>query len=195
MTVQNVGRAGASLLAAAAILTLGATGAHAAPGTTLTVDVTGCSDCSLKPTRSLSPGDVGSLWSGPTRKVENGQVSFVLPKNRTKGLAFEITSPSSTNPWYTTNVVFRYANKAAGSRVSPDQAAAGKRAFGCWAGTRARRAHLSFTVDWFSEADSTLGGTYRYMRAYANPGTKTFGHAMRTNNGTLGNQNVFSCRK
>jgi hypothetical protein len=161
----------------------------------VTVTVTGCDDCTINAKWSaFSPQTAPQepAWTSGELRVANGKVSFPVPVDKSTGLAFEVTSPREKAKDAIPVAVVKYSDLAVGAPVNAAQAAAGKSAYGCWAGTTFAEAALNLQVDWYTGTDFE-GKPAQGLRAYFNPGLATYGDPQEAFDGTLAHQNIRSC--
>lgn len=161
--------------------------------TQVTVKVTGCDDCTIRAVWAAFPSDQAptEIWNSGPLLVAAGQVSFPVPVAKSQGLSFEVTSPRN-NADAVPVAVIKYADVAVGTPVTPTQAAAETKAFGCWAGSNFAEETLDLQVDWYTGTDIE-GNSASMLRAYFNPGLATYGIPSEAYNGGLGHQNIWSC--
>lgn len=158
--------------------------------TNITIDVSSCPGCRIVPVQAIKGRP--QTWHGRAVKVRHGIARLRVPTRRTRGMSFEIRSRRDGNGSYNPNAVVRYAGLPVGAAVSTEAAAAGGDAYGCWAGTRAKRIRLALRVDWFPTTSIT-GTPAETLRAYFSPGLVEFGQAGTTWGGVLGNQQAWFC--
>lgn len=167
--------------------------ATAGQRTTLTLVVRGCDRCSVELQHAID-GEP-HVWTSRPRKVgPDHRVAFDLPTARTHGLSFVLDAPWEGNSGAVPNMVTRYAGHRVGTVVHRDDARHARRAEGCWAGTSAGSARLTFQVD--RVRVRTLDGQPTPAPlVYSRHALPSWRPMVRTHRGTIGNQDAFYCER
>ncbi|CAI9404249.1 hypothetical protein [Nocardioides sp. T2.26MG-1] len=187
---------GSSTQAVAAGATTTAPAQHAhrqAPHrTSLTLTFQKCDSCSVYLQHAIS-GAGDTVWTSKTRRIGlDHQVTFRMRTRLTHGLSFVLDAPWAGNIGAVPNLVTRYAGHEVGSAVDRHDARHGRRAEGCWAGTRADAATLTFRVDRV-RARTPDGQPTTIPLAYSTHTLPSWKPMMRTFKGTIANQDAFYC--
>lgn len=199
MTTTRLGTLATTLLSA----TLG--GASAANGVTafpgdraaeprnrMTFQVDDCNGCSVQLTRARRSDSTIVVWQSQDRLVRDGEVSFCVATDRTRGMSVSVKTPWEGNTGYRTLVAWRYNGTSVGDTVSLEQAVDKGRAAPCWAGTRERRVTIPLAI----EAVDVQGprGPVLGSIAFARETQKWVRATRRVDEGVLGSQEVVVCR-
>jgi len=161
-----------------------------APFTDLTLVMPSCEGCSV--TLYSYNGVSEAPWESLPATVSGGRVTISVPSSETAGLSIQLKAPWEGLISYDTNVVFRYAGKSIGNRVTFKQARKKKSASGCWAGT----VNDAVTLRVNTRAVNVRGvlGKARGTIAWV-PRTESYLQPMaRTYSGVLGSQDVMKCQ-
>lgn len=165
--------------------------AQAAPRTSLTLVVRDCDRCTVQLVHAVTGQD--HVWTSHVRRVgSDHQITFDLRTALTHGLSFVVEAPWAGNIGAVPNMVTRYPGHKVGTVIDRSDARAGKRAAGCWAGTGADSARLTFQVDRVS-ARTPDGHRTRTPLAYSARTLPSWQPYVRTYKGTIGNQDAFYC--
>jgi hypothetical protein len=156
--------------------------------TVVTMAINGCDDCTVTAWSSNRSESV-SLGA---RKVADGVPRWSVPVNRTRGMAFTLTTPDGLGTSNArTVVVIAYRDRSPGQEVSSRQAAAADQGSFCWAGTTAARTSLRATVEAFD--DTVLGEPTQSLRAYLSPTARALAPYTATYRGGMGVQDGPFC--
>lgn len=151
--------------------------------TDLTLLIAKCEGCVIT---LLSYDGANPIYSSAPATVTDGSVTITLPSARTAGMSVRVEPPWATTA-ADTNVVWRYAGKAIGDKVTFKQARSKRRATGCWAGTVNEAVTLTVKV----RAVSYRGRPGAIAWA---PVTESFVPPMeRVRNGVLLSDDVLAC--
>lgn len=162
--------------------------------TSLTLVVRGCDRCTVRLQHAID-GEADHVWTSRARRVgADHRVVFDVRTARTHGLSFVLDAPWAGNTGAVPNLVTRYAGHAVGTVVDRSDARQGKRAAGCWAGTRADSARLAFQVDRV-RVRTVDGHRAKAPLAYSVPTLRSWKPYVRTYRGTIGNQDAFYCTR
>jgi hypothetical protein len=156
--------------------------------TVVTMPISGCDDCTVTAWSSnrSEPVSLGA------RKVADGVPRWSVPVNRTRGMAFTVTTPDGLGTSNArTVVVIAYRDRSPGQEVSSRQAAAADQGSFCWAGTTAARASLRASVERFD--DTVLGEARQSLRAYISPTGRALAPYTATFRGGMGVQDGPFC--
>jgi hypothetical protein len=186
-----------SILAAAALTlsALVAPASAAVPTTQLTLKVPGCDGCIVDVASYLygTGSDAPLIWDGAKpKKVATGEVTFVVPTDRTPGLSITVRAPWEGPTGFVTNVVLRYKGEQTGDRVGFTAARAAKRATGCWAGTTQDAVTIKVVARKVKVAGygTQVPGTIAYAKVtqdWLRPLVNTF-------HGVVGTQDLMPCK-
>jgi hypothetical protein len=161
---------------------------NAATRTVVTVPVDGCDTCTIEAWAQIS----GTSTSLGQRKIADGVPRWPVPVNRTRGMAFTLTTPDGLGTGNArTVVVVQYRDQAVGAEVSRTDAATAEEGSFCWAGTSSDRVTLRVTVDRFD--DTVLGEATSSLRAYLSPTARGLPPFTRATNGAMGVQDDPTC--
>lgn len=146
-------------------LGVGATGgvAAAAPSgtTTVTVRVTGCEGCVLRPMSAQQDADMDlKLWRGKPATVTGGMIRYQIPTRFTEGMSLEINAPWARGEVGAQLLVALsegYPSEYDSSYIEGEH---------CWAGTQSRRATITVKVV-RERGQSMSGGTAVYPLAWS----------------------------
>jgi hypothetical protein len=135
--MKRFAAAAASLLALAA-LTAGSPSALAADTTTITLRIANCDGCAVQPMllRTDADGQVAN-YTGDRVKVRAGVAVMEVPTNDTPGMSFLLDGPGKEYIDALPVLVTQFRGYRPGTRVTPAEAKAAKKASGCWLGTSA----------------------------------------------------------
>jgi hypothetical protein len=175
--------------------TADASPAAAAPATTLlTVVLRGCDRCSVQLQHAIN-GAGDTVWTSKSRKAgPDHEVTFRVRTNRTHGLSFVLRAPWQGGTGAVPNMVTRYAGHAVGDPIGRAAARHAARAEGCWAGTTADTARLTFRVDRVKTRTVDGHPTHSPL-AYSSRTLPSWKPMVRTYKGTIGNQDAFYCNR
>lgn len=191
------------LAATVAPSALGASAAHektpaaarvaaAAPTTTLTLKVTGCEGCEIGLTSWIKGTPFSSAYGVTPRKVVDGTVVFTVPTSRTRGLVMSLQAPFAGHLQAQPLVALHYSGIGVGSPVSATQAAAGKAAHVCFAGTAESALTVAVKVG-RTTGSSPQGEKVVAPRAFAAVSQPFIGTSQRTSNGVVYAQETVAC--
>lgn len=167
---------------------------QAAPQTSLMLVVRGCDRCQVGLQHAID-GEAQHVWTSHRRQVgPDHRVVFHLPTARTHGLSFVLEAPWGGNTGAVPNIVTRYAGHRPGTVVRRVDARHGRRAEGCWAGTGARSARLTFRVDRVG-VRTVDGHRAKAPLVYSRRTLPSWKPMVRTYRGTIGNQDAFYCER
>jgi hypothetical protein len=179
----------------AATTATAASDAPAAPSvnkanTAVTVKIANCDGCKVFPS-SIMAADPDDTWIGNGRKVINGEVTFQVPTDRTKGLVLGVTAPWEVDlPWQTI-VVMGYKGYEAGDKISTSDAKAAKKGAACFAGTDATAVTVKLVVKKVT-VEGNDGPTAGSI-AFAKKTQATIKPLRPTLKGVLGSQDAIMC--
>ena len=160
----------------------------------VTFKAPGCEGCRLR-VYSAVWGDDGQpdVWTSKGKTVQDGRVTFAVPRGRTRGLSASVTAPWDGHLGYVTHVAFKYGNTALGEVMTVERARDKQRASACWAGTGARRTTLRLVTAQVTVpgAEGPTSGTLAFAKV-----TQRAMVPMRTAyDGVLGSQDLNICGK
>lgn len=191
-----------ALAAAVAPSALGAPAVHektptaaraaAAPTTTLTLKVTGCEGCEIGLTSWTKGTPASSAYGVTPRKVVDGTVVFEVPTSRTRGLVMSVQAPFAGHLEAQPLVALHYSGIGVGSPVSAPQAAAGKAAHVCFAGTAEPALTVAVKVG-RTTGYSPQGAKVVAPRAFAAVSQPFIGTSQKTLNGVVYAQETVAC--
>jgi hypothetical protein len=165
---------------------------QAAPRTILTLVFQKCDSCSVTLQHAIDGGG-DTVWTSRSRTVgADHLVTFRVPTRLTHGLSFVLDAPWAGSAGAVPNLVTRYAGHEVGSAVDRHDARTGRRAEGCWAGTRAHAATLRFRVDRV-RAETPDGQPTTIPLAYSVRTLPSWRPMLRTYKGTIANQDALYC--
>lgn len=145
--------------------------------TTIRYRVKGCSGCKIQPYRVTSGGK--TYLEYPAVTVRGGKAESVVPRRRTRGMAFAVNA-RRWNPWNSVPLVItRYAVTSDGQRVGLGKALSARKGSFCWAGTDKKSATLKIRAKRFRyqpEPGFPVDGKSIFL--WASPALKDF-HAYR----------------
>jgi hypothetical protein len=202
--IRPTRRAAATVIALAAglagVLTAAPTTADAStaavqrPTTQLTVVLRGCDRCSVQLQHAID-GAGDTVWTSRSQTAgPDHEVTFRVPTRLTHGLSFVFHAPWEGGTGAVPNVVTRYAGQAVGHSVDRDAARHARRAEGCWAGTTADAARLTFQVDRV-RTRTVDGHPTRSPLVYSARTLPSWKPLVKTYKGTIGNQDAFYCNQ
>lgn len=165
--------------------------AAAAPRTTVTLEVTGCSSCTFELQQAIEGRE--KVWTSKAKKVSDGAVAWSVPTSRTRGMSVTVTAPWDGGIGAVPNLVFRYQGLQPGDAVTTADAASAKRAAGCFAGTDADTLTLPVTVD-HARTRAVGGGRTHTPRAYTTTTQDFLKPMSKTYRGIIANQDAYWCR-
>ncbi len=167
---------------------------QAAPRTSLTLVVRGCDRCSVQLVHAID-GEAEHVWTSHRRRVgPDHRLVFHVLTSRTHGLSFVLDAPWAGNTGAVPNMVTRYAGHRVGTVVHRPGARHARRAEGCWAGTGAGAARLTFRVDRV-RVRTVDGHRAKAPLAYSRHTLPSWQPMVRTYRGTIGNQDAFYCER
>lgn len=166
--------------------------AAAAPTTTLTLNVTGCEGCEIGLTSWTKGTPASSAWSAEPQKVVDGTAVFAVPTSRTRGLVLSVDAPFAGALEAQPLVALHYSGIGVGSPVSATQAAAGKAAHVCFAGTAEPALTIAVKVG-RTTGYSPQGEKVVAPRAFAAVSQPFIGTSMKTSNGVVYTQEAIAC--
>lgn len=162
--------------------------------TTLTVVVRGCDRCTVQVQHAID-GEAGHVWTSHRKRVgPDHRVVFRLRTALTHGASFVFGAPWAGNTGAVPNVVTRYAGHRVGTAVDRHDARHGRRAEGCWAGTRRDAARLRFRVNRV-QVRTVDGHRAKAPLVYSTRTLPSWQPMVRTYRGTIGNQDAFYCQR
>lgn len=136
-----------------------------------------CNGCKIQPYRVSSGGK--TYLEYPAVTVRNGKAESVVPRRRTRGMAFAVNA-RRWNPWNSIPLVItRYAGTSDGQRVGLGIARSAKKGTFCWAGTDNKSATLKIRAKRFRyQPDPGFPDDGKSIFLWASPALKDF-HAYR----------------
>lgn len=159
--------------------------------TKVTFQAPGCDGCQAQVMNgSFRPENV---WSSEDQTVQNGAVTFRVPRPETRGLSMTVQAPWEGSTGYTTVVAFRYAGHHVGDTVGFADARSQKRGSACWGGTGHADLTIPLTVRKvtvrgnFGPTDGTI--------AYADVTQSWLKPMLPGRRGVLGSQDLIVCTK
>jgi hypothetical protein len=162
------------------------------PATTkLTLTAAGCDGCTIALVNGAK--ELENTWESNSKTVADGQVTFRVPTDLTRGITASVIGPWEGTTGYLTMVVWRYAGHATGSTVDFADARAQKHGTACWGGTTASDLTVDLTVQKVrvSGTTSETNGTI----AYASVTQDWLPPMERVYKGVFGTQEVITCSK
>jgi hypothetical protein len=161
------------------------------PTTKVTFTAADCDGCEIGVMNGAMRAE--NDWSLDPRAMADGQVSFRIPRNQTRGITATVVAPWEGTTGYTTVLAFRYAHHKVGDPVSFRDARSRRQASPCWGGTKSTHLTLPLTIRKVT-VDGNFGPTPGTI-AYTNVTESWLKPMMRAQKGVLGSQEVIACTK
>lgn len=112
--------------------------------TKVTFEAPGCDGCQVQVMNGAFRPE--NVWGSESETVEDGEVSFRIPRPETRGLSMTVQAPWEGSTGYTTVVAFRYPGHHVGDAVTFRDARSQDRGSACWGGTRTKNLTVALTV-------------------------------------------------
>jgi hypothetical protein len=161
------------------------------PTTKLTLTAANCTGCQVGVMNGATR--VENTWSAEPKTMNNGQVTFRVPRNLTRGITTTVYGPWEGNTGYTALVAWRYAGENVGDAVSFKTARAAGHGSACWGGTDAKSLTIPLTIRKVRTGGNT--GPTNGTLAYAQVTQAWLKPRMQADQGILGTQEVIACQK
>jgi hypothetical protein len=161
------------------------------PTTKLTLRAANCTGCQIGVMNGA--GRVENTWDAGTKTMKNGQVTFRVPRNLTRGITTTVYGPWEGNTGYTALVAWRYAGQKVGDAVSLKTARAATHGSACWGGTSSASLTIPLTIRKVRTGGNT--GPTNGTLAYAKVTQAWLKPRMQADRGILGSQEVITCQK
>lgn len=164
------------------------------PMTRVTFKVAHCEGCRVH-VQSARTSNYNSVWQSQTKSVRNGQVSFLVPTAKTRGLSVNATSVDEQRAkiptGYVTMAVFRYAGVRAGQHMTAAKARTMRQGTACWAGTSRSAVTMPLVIRSVRVAGTTgmTSGTISWFPTMR----RSMAPMQRTPHGVFGTQEVIFC--
>ena len=161
------------------------------PMTKLTLTAANCTGCQVDVMNGALR--VENTWAAEPKTMKNGQVTFRVPRNLTRGISTTVYAPWEGNTGYTALVAWRYAGQQVGDAVSFKTARAATHGSACWGGTSSTSLTIPLTIRKVGPAATPArptgpSPTPQVTQAWLKP-------RMQADQGILGTQEVITCRK
>ena len=114
------------------------------PMTKLTLTAANCTGCQVDVMNGALR--VENTWAAEPKTMKNGQVTFRVPRNLTRGITTTVYAPWEGNTGYTALVAWRYAGQQIGDAVSLKTARAATHGSACWGGTSSTSLAIPLTI-------------------------------------------------
>lgn len=139
--------------------------------------VKACNGCRIQPYRVSSGGK--TCLEYPAETVRDGKAESVVPRRRTRGMAFAVNA-HRLNPWNSIPLVItRYAGTSDGQRVGLGKALSAEKGTFCWAGTSKKSATIRIRAERFRyRPEPGFPDDGKSLFLWASPALKDF-HAHR----------------
>ena len=161
------------------------------PTTKLTFTAANCTGCQIGVMNgALRPENT---WSAAPRVMKNGQVTFRIPRNATRGISTTVYGPWEGNTGYTALLAWRYAGEKVGDAVPFKTARAASRGSACWGGSSAKSLTIPLTIRKVRTGGNT--GPTAGTIAFAQVTQSWLKPMMQADRGILGSQEVITCQK
>lgn len=123
--------------------------------TSIELKVQGCKGCRIQPVQNKNES---LTWSGRSRKVRDGSVSFTVPTRRTDHMAFLVYAPFDELAQGGIPMVIAVGFKAREprSKITPRYAAKARQVSGCWRGTTGSTVRRTLVVNKVKIKDSLI---------------------------------------
>lgn len=161
------------------------------PMTKLTLTAANCTGCQVDVMNGALR--VENTWAAEPKTMKNGQVTFRVPRNLTRGISTTVYAPWEGNTGYTALVAWRYAGQKVGDAVSLKTARAATHGSACWGGTSSTSLAIPLTIRKVRTGGNT--GPTNGTLAYAQVTQAWLKPRMQADHGILGTQEVITCRK
>jgi len=135
------------------------------PSTTVTYAVPDCAGC-LGRVYQWPAGTSDPPYGSEEKAVVGGQVQFVVPTRRTRGLEVSVQALRDGKPVSIAMALTRYQDYAPGAEVTLDQAQTQTAGSPCWAGTNAAAVTMALAVhqvEVYTSAQGTHQGTIAWL--------------------------------
>ncbi len=161
------------------------------PVTKLTLTAANCTGCQIGVINGALRAE--NTWAAEPKTMRNGQVTFRVPRNLTRGITTTVYGPWEGNTGYTALVAWRYAGQKVGDAVAFKTARAASHGSACWAGTSSRSLTIPLTIRKVRTGGNT--GPTNGTLAYAQVTQAWLRPLMQADRGILGSQEVITCQK
>lgn len=184
---------GVSALLGLSMLTFAQPASAAVQQTTITMTVSGCEGCTIRPGTLQS--DTATPYNGPVTKVKNGVATFTVPTAMTVGMTFALDA--SWNPAINAEplIAFQYKGLKPGSVPTKAAAKASKFASPCWSGTSQSTITLDVVVKkvWMKAFPPKPGKRTQAPVAWVTPTQDAPKPFLNTFKGVLAVQDAIVC--
>jgi len=161
--------------------------------TTITLSVTGCEGCTIRPGTLQS--DTATPYNGPVTKVKNGVATFTVPTAMTVGMTFALDATWKPAINAEPLIAFQYKGLKPGSVPTKALAKVSKFASPCWSGTSQTSVTLDVVVKkvWMKAFPPSSGKRTQAPVAWVTPTQDAPKPFINTFKGVLAAQDAIVC--